>query len=1102
MCKQKNSDEMKTEEVKFPHYLSNKPEGEDLFDGKSQERLAKAMAKHIYETDAAKEPFVSRLLGLEGKWGSGKSNVIGLLRKELSEKYTFFCFDAWGNQEDLQRRSILELLTKDLIPTKLTGLPKMKVLSPEDNGKIINKECSWEEKLESLTSRKSYSKNITVPSVNNWTKAFVLLLLVTGLLIPLIDVVDRNNCLCWWAVLLIVLLPIMVFLIIALCKGKLGGMWAMYNTDSKSDTTSFVISEQEPSVREFKDWMKEISDGIPDGDRLILVFDNMDRLPTDKVHQFWSLIQTFFADSGYSNIWCVIPYDEVHLATAFTDESVDDRKVKLLRAYLDKTFPIVFRVPEPIVSDYKVVFSKLLDKAFSDTIAEEDKEIISRCYRHDRPEPNVREIISFINEMVSLTNQWGAEIHPITMAIFALKADDILRNPIIEKTGPKQTESKKVSTEEFILSQGYLVSFKQILFGSESIKYLPREISALVYGVKPEDALQIVIRRYIRNCFTGIEGNPVINKYVDNSQFMTMLEEEVHDAEITTYYTTVKLIGQIDKDKLTAEGKIVLAKIWKFFGNRYVVQKGKFLKFADYEQILFSHVSHTLAENCSTTFCKGIIENKDVNGGDLFAQLEKLFRCEFAAKFDINKICPASEIGPKRFLDYVSRAGDEYRKYPLTAKNSDVVKVLKESIGDEFPYYDTLLYLKDDANYTVKEVDDYAVSTLNEKHVSASFAYQLISVQRVFHDKLQSESDATYIQKLWQEVQAAKDKPQYDEIYAWKAATSLDQLPEDERHVGLLKRKALFYTSTAKLLKDVVANKSYNYRNLTVKKMIEEKIHDGKVDYSEFIENWTNLVNILAVSKEDMVAFADSWGMKEIPEAAKAKSYFTLLADVAWIDTLLTSETEIAKKLLEKCVSEMTQQDVSQFIQSNTATRTTNNWGKALQKLIGTKYLKTANLGKLNNVAETLLDYAARNGAFNDETWNQLFEKVKFASISTAVNEIRRKILNNQSGYVMTSDKFKMLHSWLEKAEMNSAERCTDAANFVLSKIVDDSDCQGIILANKEYYRPIIEKTTETASALHDKLKKIIAGQGESEFAQYVKGIVKYEEENKDSDNK
>ena len=109
MCKLKKTEEVKQEEVHYPQYLSNKPGGEDLFDGKSQERLAKAIANHINAMDTAKKPVVSRLLGLEGKWGSGKSNVIGLLRKELSEKYTFFCFDAWGNQEDLQRRSILEL---------------------------------------------------------------------------------------------------------------------------------------------------------------------------------------------------------------------------------------------------------------------------------------------------------------------------------------------------------------------------------------------------------------------------------------------------------------------------------------------------------------------------------------------------------------------------------------------------------------------------------------------------------------------------------------------------------------------------------------------------------------------------------------------------------------------------------------------------------------------------------------------------------------------------------------------------------------------------------------------------------------------------------
>ena len=163
-----------------------------------------------------------------------------------------------------------------------------------------------------------------------------------------------------------------------------------------------------------------------------------------------------------------------------------------------------------------------------------------------------------------------------------LKKNEILRNPTIEKKGPKEDEIIKVSTEEFILSNAYLIRFRQILLGSESIKYLPREISALVYGVKPEDALQIVIRRYIRNCFTGSDKNPAINKYVDNGQFMTMLEEEVHDAEIPAYDNAVKLIDQIDDSKLTVEGKKVLAKIWKFFGDRYVIQNKQAMEFNDY----------------------------------------------------------------------------------------------------------------------------------------------------------------------------------------------------------------------------------------------------------------------------------------------------------------------------------------------------------------------------------------------------------------------------------------------------------------------------------------------------------------------------------------
>ena len=139
MAKKQETQENPVEEVKYPRYLSNYPKGADLLEGGSQKRLAQAIAAHITEADQVEKPVFARLIGLQGKWGSGKSNVIKILEDEdLKEKYIFFCFDAWGNQEDLQRRSILELLTKELITkTKLTGQTTMRVMKPEGEGKVF-----------------------------------------------------------------------------------------------------------------------------------------------------------------------------------------------------------------------------------------------------------------------------------------------------------------------------------------------------------------------------------------------------------------------------------------------------------------------------------------------------------------------------------------------------------------------------------------------------------------------------------------------------------------------------------------------------------------------------------------------------------------------------------------------------------------------------------------------------------------------------------------------------------------------------------------------------------------------------------------------------
>lgn len=1080
-------------EVVYPRYISNKPKGEDMFKGKSQERLAQAIATHISETDSTGNTVFARLIGLEGKWGSGKSNVIKLLETDLNKKgaYTFFTFDAWGNQEDLQRRSILELLTKKLITeNKLTGETTMRVMRPEGEGKVEEIPCTWDEKLGSLLSRKSYTRDITVPSLNVATKWFVLALLAVGLVIAYLAV---NKTDIWWLDILIALSPLLIFTgWMFFTKQSWKKMFAMYNTEGKSDTTSYVISEQEPSVREFKEWMGEVSKGLPKNERLVIVFDNMDRLPSEKVHQFWSLIQTFFADDGYQNIWCIIPYDEEHLASAFSEASVETERLNLLRCFLDKTFPVVFRVPEPIVSDYKTLFADLLNQAYGDTMDEDNKELVSRCYRHLHPTPNVREMISFINKTVTLTKQWQKEIHPVSIAVYTLKEHDLLRNPRVDRTNNGKTDKVNVTTEEYILDGGFFEGLLQVLKGKEVRKYLHKEIASLVYGIQPDAAIQIVIRRYIKNCFTGKvkEGN--LNTYAANPYFMAMLDDEVHDIETIADSKVVGLIAQIDESKSSAEDKKGLAKIWRYFGKQYVEQPDKPTAFSDYEQIVFSHQTKALAEKCATAFCQRLLDNKDVDGGKLFVQLENLFNSPFAAQFNATIICPTTTLGATRYLDYVEKAVDNYRKYPLSADAKEVNSALKTALGEGFAYYQALRQLKDNKDYTVQEVADYAVAELNKKTAAAPVAYHLISVQRLFFDKLQSQLDANYTANLWQTVQSDPDKPLYEEIYALRASTVMEQLPETDRHIAQLFDKALFYTSTTKLLKEVISNRNINCRRKVVAKMVTECKHDSTPDYPEFVENWENLKGILGVTQKSIIQFADAWGAKELSEAEAAKPFFTLLS-TAWIDALLTDQTPLAQTLLTKCATELTTQPQTQFAPAGTANHTANNWDVALGKLIDSPYINSGNMGNLNRLAVQLLDVVAQNGAVLDDTWRSLLQKVDYANVSAQVVELRNKILNGQGGYAMTPAKFKVLYTWLRQSDIQT--RSDDAANQILAKVVDDSECQAIILAEKDYYAPIISNTVVAASGLHAKLKKMVLEQGESVFAQYVAGLVKYVEE-------
>lgn len=407
-------DNTSNNEKQYPCFIKNVPCGNDKFEGKSQERLAKAIAKHFEKTDniSDEDKGLPRIVGLEGIWGSGKSNVIRLLEKELKNQYYFFEYDAWGHQEDLQRRSFLELLTDKLIADKiLYGNTKISI---KGGG---SKDVTWNEKLKYLLARKTETVTEKYPRISNGMAAAILVAILTPIF-TFIAYSLKTQIEGWWFAIISILisgLPV----IVALCiwrraykrdnkKYNLSYLLAIYNDKIENDICYETLSEDEPTVMEFKAWMQNISDHIGKNKtkKLVVIFDNMDRLPAEKVKELWSSIHTFFSEDGFSNIWAIIPFDEKHLACAFGSE--DETKAKQLTSYfISKTFPIVYRVAPPIITDFRKIFNVFFTEAFGNTSQESEKETINSIFRLLRPNANVREIISFINEIVTLKSVWG-----------------------------------------------------------------------------------------------------------------------------------------------------------------------------------------------------------------------------------------------------------------------------------------------------------------------------------------------------------------------------------------------------------------------------------------------------------------------------------------------------------------------------------------------------------------------------------------------------------------------------------------------------------------------------------------------------------------------
>jgi hypothetical protein len=475
-----------THKVKF---ISNRCSAEDKLANHPHESVANSLFDLLRNHPEIENP----VIGLEGSWGSGKSQVIRILQRlvkdaNLKDDYIFINYDIWSVQEDLTRKSFLDAVLSD---------------AKEDN-----------KNFETKVLKSDYDKlNATV--FIRTTKSFPLvrLFIATILLIPvsifLVDSFasflgdDYDRWLTYdelKGLLSLILAGLSLFCFgVALYeeytnldnKTKKKGWWEKIQIvigrllyifkakDVEKEDYETVIKD-EPSISRFQEVFDHVYQGLKDGKKLIIVFDNMDRLSDlQKLMSTWSLLHTFFAEKNYEGkIWAIVPFARKQLSELMTKgKDVDTSRTS--EDFINKTFFTTFRIPEPIMGSWKQFLSDKLDEAFEPVLEEEEKNLITLIFSRSmagkvmRP----RDIIAFTNRLVAIYSQHFYEEIPLRyVALYA--------------------QFEKVISEKPVDAILQFKGFENMvaMVGKEE---LSKWLSSIYYNLPSDNALEVVYDREI-----------------------------------------------------------------------------------------------------------------------------------------------------------------------------------------------------------------------------------------------------------------------------------------------------------------------------------------------------------------------------------------------------------------------------------------------------------------------------------------------------------------------------------------------------------------------------------------------------------------------------
>lgn len=1072
MCLFKKKMKKVEEKIEYTRFIPTTPSGIDKFEGGSQKRLSETIAQHFQKNDLLGENALPRIIGIEGEWGSGKSNVVKMLREQLKGKYYFFEYDAWGHQEDLQRRSILELLTQELVKNNfLVG----ETIVEFKNGE--KEKVTWPDKLKYLLARKSEAESLTYPRVSEGMVAAFLVTVLTPVFTYIAYAIKPANT--TWISIVIALFPVICSLfvwVLACIFGKrkygLSYLLAIYQGEVKRNRTYEVLNVDEPTVYEFKKWMQDISDYIETNNapKLVIVFDNMDRLPSEKVKELWSSIHTFFADGGFKNIWAIIPFDEKHLSCAFGNEKEDNSFAReVTKLFIKKTFPIVYRVAPPVITDYKIVFDKLFVEAFGTSVDFDSRETINRVFRIEKPSTNVRDIISFINEMVALKQEWGESISIENIALFCLEKEQILNDPVNE-----------------ILSGSYLLNTNSIIDNSIQLQ---SEMAALVYGVAVEHAQQIPLTKYIENCINKEHGYD-INQYAEsNVHFDMVLKYVVENMDTASVDKIIHCLNKLRRESTSVHS------IWKYLFLKKLGAPIEKQEFSMEYKALLLHLDSDMQNIIISRLYQEILHFTNFKGAYYFNALYEMdqFIKENGLSCDFRSIIQEKEVTPSTFIEFVQAAN---REQIVFSDHEDTImcdgyriKTNSESLDNylaelKFNHIDVLRAIKKSSSYGFPKLLQAVTDCVEEQIVNKNNAGVIFATYRILSKNkrlLEETLNLSLINQIYSDLESDGKDIQHSGYYDFVAMKIANNQPVslieggEIKYVadvidyyidyGVLLLKSLTFSSS--LLTDLLAymvenNLGWNLLLTDVLPKFEEIKEEINVTDEALLNNLSKW-NFESIGKDNITEY--------VPNA----SFYAVTNRV---------DNALSKHINQVAIEALSEESVDSLYSQRMNLK--DYW------IVVISYL----LDKMDSLPDNLVEFCKkifRNIASGSQDPVQLpdylkamINKLDNRGIISTIIDIRNRFCNGVQAINPT--KFQFFESYF-RLYGSLIETAVSVVNQIMLPVIEDEACRSLILQHQDFYINLINKVGDSSFEIKKRFREMITPDSSSELVDFVETI-------------